>query len=349
METTIDLQKAVLLGTPPRSNRPGSALPPTLDVLWRPLVIMAVLLLLLLQTLYITQLHNSMAGTAEDEKAHRWTTHTAAVNAKAAAAHHPPLHSVDVCANTTVTRTIYAAAVTAVPTAPPNTNATTLPAHLWTYWPTAHPPQAIRDNLFAWKRLHPSHTVTLATPATLHLLLTVPPPPGFEDANPSQQASWVRLALLQEHGGTYVDPTLLLTRPVPTPPPPHTALQFSLPHVSTPGTPRPLLSPWFHAAARGDAYTRAVFQELNLALANFAHPEHYLEHLRRVVGAGEAGGMVQRLGRPAVQVAVVCAAKVVEVDGVGPTPFVMGGDGEGGPLGVVAGARGHAGKVAEKV
>jgi len=87
-----------------------------------------------------------------------------------------------------------------------------IPKVIWSYWNSeALPPliQACADN---WRQQAPDHELRFLTPATLRAWL----PEGtdlslMQGLPPFRQADWLRLQLLQAHGGLWIDASTLLT------------------------------------------------------------------------------------------------------------------------------------------
>ncbi|KAJ3098514.1 hypothetical protein HDU96_011054 [Phlyctochytrium bullatum] len=88
--------------------------------------------------------------------------------------------------------------------------------------PVSFPPNFISRMVIAWKRHNRDFRVILLRPSTLSRHLTIPPPPEFwgrTGANGTapltstsqQRANWVRLAILAEHGGVWIDASVVLT------------------------------------------------------------------------------------------------------------------------------------------
>ena len=65
-----------------------------------------------------------------------------------------------------------------------------------------------------WQRNNPHHKVTLITPENLQTYIHFRPPHIFEIMDPEDQTSWVRLAILAQEGGIWMDPSMIVTRPL---------------------------------------------------------------------------------------------------------------------------------------
>ncbi|KAJ3094812.1 hypothetical protein HDU96_001457 [Phlyctochytrium bullatum] len=95
---------------------------------------------------------------------------------------------------------------------------TPIPDRVWTYWepsaPNQDPPLWLRENLECWRRQNENHTVTLLTPANFRWFVGLRRFPNFESVSRAHRREWIKLAVLVENGGVWMDPTTLLTRPL---------------------------------------------------------------------------------------------------------------------------------------
>ncbi|KAJ3098186.1 hypothetical protein HDU96_000107 [Phlyctochytrium bullatum] len=98
----------------------------------------------------------------------------------------------------------------------PTPHATAIPPNLWTFWHTHPPPPFIQLCLRTWAQHHPNHTITLLTPSTYRAYLapTTIPPPHLGALLPQHMADWVRLAVLRDRGGTWLDASIIATAPL---------------------------------------------------------------------------------------------------------------------------------------
>lgn len=98
----------------------------------------------------------------------------------------------------------------------PGTGLTTtkIPTKIWTFWHTSTLPPFLQDCLSGWVRNNPSHEITLITPQNLGEYIRSRPPHIFDIMEPSEQSAWVRLAILYEEGGIWIDLGMIITRPI---------------------------------------------------------------------------------------------------------------------------------------
>lgn len=98
----------------------------------------------------------------------------------------------------------------AAPRAP---NTETVPPILWSYWDGDAPPLVVQRCFAQWRRLHPHFTIhILDARSVLQYLPQIPR--VLEGASAAKRADWVRLELLQRHGGIWLDASTILTQPL---------------------------------------------------------------------------------------------------------------------------------------
>ncbi len=73
-------------------------------------------------------------------------------------------------------------------------------------------PYVVNRCLENWRTMAPDHQVILVTPAAIRLHVRAPLPENFASLAPQGQADWVRLNLLHEHGGIWLDASVILFR-----------------------------------------------------------------------------------------------------------------------------------------
>jgi hypothetical protein len=169
-----------------------------------------------------------------------------------------------------------------------------LPAVLWTYWATAPVPPFVAQCLQTWRRHAPDHEIRLVDRATVGRWLGA----GWDESSfdalpPYRQADWLRLQLLQRHGGIWMDASTLLTSDLGWVHRRHADLGecglvgFYIDRY-TRDSAQPMIENWFIAAAAGDPFVAAWAIELDRALA--LGEAGYLESLRR---SGELDAVAQ--------------------------------------------------------
>lgn len=97
-----------------------------------------------------------------------------------------------------------------------NTTCTrTIPKCIWTFWDTEDIPEIVEKCMETWKKHCPDYTITLLTPNTLstflpsHIAESVLHLPYYSDT-PQRLSDFVRLHMLCEHGGYWLDSSIML-------------------------------------------------------------------------------------------------------------------------------------------
>jgi hypothetical protein len=148
---------------------------------------------------------------------------------------------------------------------------TTIPHKMWTFWNTEQPPHLILLCIESWRRWNPGYNVTLLTPLTVHLYLTAVEPFDYEKVLPAHWSDWIRLAIVMEHGGIWLDASTILTLPI------ETILTQASPttldvdpvwlySVNSTNREIPLIDNWFIASPPRSLLITAWFLELSLAM-----------------------------------------------------------------------------------
>ena len=87
-----------------------------------------------------------------------------------------------------------------------------IPKNIWTFWNSDKIPDVVTKCINTWRKHCPDYTITILTPSNLHLhvcnarnILELP----FSDT-PQRLADFVRLHVLFEHGGYWMDSSIIL-------------------------------------------------------------------------------------------------------------------------------------------
>ena len=177
----------------------------------------------------------------------------------------------------------------------PDTAAATIPRIIWTYWDTTPPPMIIERCLANWRRFAPDHEIRLLDHASAaRWLPDARVAQSWQALPPYRQADWLRLQLLQAHGGIWMDGSTLLGADLAWVHREHAALGrglvgFYIERYTTEPA-QPMLENWFLAAPAGDAFIAAWIVEFDRALA--LGEAGYVEALR---AAGDLKGAAQAI------------------------------------------------------
>ncbi|PAT41658.1 mannosyltransferase [Vandammella animalimorsus] len=157
-----------------------------------------------------------------------------------------------------------------------------IPRILWTYWDSADPPPLIERCLASWRQHHPHWRIEVLDLARARALLPHLPVALLADS-PQKLADWLRLALLQRHGGIWLDASTILTAPLDW------VLQAQQAHGSeylgfylqrfTTSAQYPVVENWFMAAAPGSAFVHAWQREFDAEVVPRGN-SGYLQHLQ---------------------------------------------------------------------
>ncbi|MBE7731930.1 glycosyltransferase family 32 protein [Devosia faecipullorum] len=85
-----------------------------------------------------------------------------------------------------------------------------MPRKIWAYWSSTDLPELIAACMRTWTLHNSDYDVILVTPQTLPDYVRNIPENLFEET-PQRQSDWARLALLAEHGGIYMDATIVVS------------------------------------------------------------------------------------------------------------------------------------------
>ncbi|KAI8854021.1 hypothetical protein BC829DRAFT_381090 [Chytridium lagenaria] len=90
-----------------------------------------------------------------------------------------------------------------------------IPKHIWTYWESKDGsiPPIITAMINGWRWYNPHYNITVITSKTISDYIRIPLPVNFyADHMQSHRSNWIRLAVLLEHGGFFLEPTTLVTQ-----------------------------------------------------------------------------------------------------------------------------------------
>ena len=88
----------------------------------------------------------------------------------------------------------------------------TVPQTIWTFWPEDSLGVVIERCVESWIELNPCYTVVILQPHTLSDHIARQRPRYFELRGGQRRADWIRLAVLEQHGGFWIDASFLLTQ-----------------------------------------------------------------------------------------------------------------------------------------
>lgn len=186
-----------------------------------------------------------------------------------------------------------------------------IPRTIWSYWHTTDVPDVVQRCTDNWRKLNPDFQVHLLNASTLHQYLPEIPHKLTRLQAP-KQSDWIRLALLERHGGIWLDSSLFLTQPL------EWVLQkqqqervdflgYYLDRYTTDAH-YPVIDSWFLAAPPSTAFIK---NWLNIFTTEVVEKdtEHYL---RKLIDSGRYETLAQRVGDPAYHTVHVAAQDAIQ-------------------------------------
>ena len=87
------------------------------------------------------------------------------------------------------------------------------PKIIWTYWPGGEGqlPLLLSDCIYSWRRYNPHHTIIILSRKTIEKILDFSLPIHFDEISYHHQKDWVKLAVLLHYGGTWIEPSFVMT------------------------------------------------------------------------------------------------------------------------------------------
>lgn len=90
-----------------------------------------------------------------------------------------------------------------------------LPKIVWTHWHSHDPPEEIKKTVDRMRLMLPDWTVNfIHTDDYIHSIHKEGIPRGFETLSVQHQADWIRLKLLKEYGGCWIDSGIILNQSI---------------------------------------------------------------------------------------------------------------------------------------
>jgi hypothetical protein len=194
----------------------------------------------------------------------------------------------------------------------PRSNYSQIPKKLWTYWDNPDRiPKTVLLCMESWRKHHPDYEITLLTKKNykgyVHIPLEIATHPNFHD-NPTRFADLVRAYALKEHGGVWLDSSILLKEPLDNWLFPRYA-EFSGFYlgVGTKSELPPLLENWFFACNKGSPFMKQWCDEFS-QLTQYPTVQHYVDSRKQM------GVDMEKIGNPVYLAMHVAAQKVLQLD-----------------------------------
>jgi hypothetical protein len=147
------------------------------------------------------------------------------------------------------------------------------PKIIWSYWDTDNLPK-LQKNIYERRvRLLPNYKHIVVTQKSLTEHIKRPVPKGFYDLKPQAQSDWVRLALLEQHGGCWMDIAIIINSPKDFNNIYADAIEkkadvtgFYLEHAIIPNRPLTFFESWFILAPRGSKLVKEWLRQFEKAI-----------------------------------------------------------------------------------
>lgn len=190
-----------------------------------------------------------------------------------------------------------------------------IPKQIWTYWnDDSKLPRTVQMCMDGWRTRHPGYRITLLTRDNYATYTAIPnrlvDHPNFHD-NPTRFSDLVRIWTLAQHGGIWIDSSVLVKRPLeewlpppggcPTP-------EFIGYYIDGMTTRAPVIENWFYAAPPASRFVVAWRDEF-AKVADFPSVSDYVESRRQL------GVDISKINSPEYLAQHVAAQKVLQLDG----------------------------------
>lgn len=219
----------------------------------------------------------------------------------------------------------------------------TIPKSIYTFWDKEPAPFLIKACLANWRKMNPSHTVTLITYSNLDSILDLsltPLPRNFYTIESRYQADWIRLAILLQKGGFWVDASFIMLHSLDKI---HSiqqqdqseGFQFNI-EKFTKLDKYPVLENWFIAAIPHATFIKAWFLEWCFCIEEFALDDSYLHHISNTYGQTAYDNIKQDMDSPSYLKQHVALQKVLQLYNT-PLPSFSGATAQpDGPFSLIA-------------
>lgn len=186
------------------------------------------------------------------------------------------------------------------------------PKIIWTYWDNPEKiPKTVKMCIEGWKKYNPDYKVILLTKQNYQNYIDIPleisQHPNFND-NVTRFADLLRIYVLAEHGGVWIDSSILLKSSLDSWlfPRPAEFSGFYIASFTKKGLP-PVIENWFFACNKGSRFVR-LWKEEFLQIANYPSVESYVESRKKM------GVDYEKINVPIYLAMHVSAQKVLQLD-----------------------------------
>lgn len=219
-----------------------------------------------------------------------------------------------------------------------------VPRKIWTYWDNLNNfdnpdklPKAVQLCMESWRRFNPEYEIVLLTKKNFQGYVTIPEDilkhPHFNDSS-ARFSDLVRLYALEEHGGIWIDASVLVKKPFNEWLFPKYG-EFSGYYMGsyTIDEKKPVIESWFLAANKNSEFIKLWKKEF-LEIANYKDIHKYLESRKQM------GVKYEKIRDPYYLAIYIAALKVLTVDRY-PLDTLILRDSEKGPFKYLKDAQWH--------
>jgi Capsular polysaccharide synthesis protein len=200
-------------------------------------------------------------------------------------------------------------------------DAASIPKHIWTYWDTESLPPFVQLCIEGWAFYNPDYTVTVLNMNNIGLHISEPIPANLTSMIPATQSDWIRLAVLKEHGGIWMDATMVVTGPLDFVMAKQQEMksQGFMFHLNryTSLTEFPVLESWFISSIPQGTFVTAWFKEFDWIVRELdGDGDRYLAHLLHTYGQERHDHLRQRIATASYLKIHIAAQKVMQIEGL---------------------------------
>ena len=182
------------------------------------------------------------------------------------------------------------------------------PKKIWTYWHNSDIPKTVKMCMEGWKKYNPEYEIILLTKKNFFSYVNIPieisSHPNFNDSS-ARFSDLVRIYALAEHGGIWIDGSILLKAPLDWLFPKYA--EFSGFYLESFTKTTPVIENWFIACNKGSPFIKLWKDEFT-NIANYVTVEKYVESRKNL------GVDFEKINDPIYLAMHVAAQKVLQID-----------------------------------